>query len=286
MRRGRGDLKGMNIPFLSRPPSVAVVRLQGVIAPRANGLAGPTLSAAALDPVLERAFALKRLAAVVLAVNSPGGSPAQSSLIAARIRQLAGKKGVPVIACVEDAAASGGYWLACAADEIVADPTSIVGSIGVISSSFGFEEAIARLGVERRLVTAGADKSFMDPFRPVDPAQQERLRDLMAGLHAEFIGWVESRRGARLRPDSEPLFTGRFWTGRRALELGLVDRLGDLRGEVLSRFGEKARLVPLGARRPRLPWRLLSGASLDSSALVEGALTAVEARAAWNRVGL
>ncbi|SHI39932.1 signal peptide peptidase SppA [Roseomonas rosea] len=276
----------MNLPFLDRTPRVAVVRLQGVIAPRANGLAGPTLAAAALDPVLERAFGLKRLAGVMLAINSPGGSPAQSSLIAARIRQLAEKKKVPVIACVEDAAASGGYWLACAADEIIADPTSIIGSIGVISAGFGFEEAIARLGIERRLVTAGEDKSFLDPFRPADPAQQERLRALMEGLHREFIGWVESRRGSRLRPNAEPLFTGRFWTGRRALELGLVDGLGDLRGEVTRRFGEKARIIPLGARRPRLPWRLLSGVSLDPAAVVDGALTAVEARAAWNRIGL
>ncbi|WP_426956112.1 S49 family peptidase [Muricoccus radiodurans] len=275
----------MNLPFLSRPPAVAVVRLQGVIAPRANGLAGPTLSAAALDPVLERAFGLKRLAAVVLAVNSPGGSAAQSSLIGGRIRQLAEKKRVPVIACVEDAAASGGYWLACAADEIVADPTSIIGSIGVIAAGFGFEEAIARLGVERRLVTAGEDKSFLDPFRAPDPAQQERLRDLLAALHREFIAWVESRRGGRLRAE-EPLFTGRFWTGRRALELGLVDGLGDLRGEVIRRFGEKARVVPLGARRPRFPWRLLSGASFDPAASVDAALSAMEARAVWGRLGL
>ncbi|TPG57516.1 S49 family peptidase [Roseomonas nepalensis] len=280
----------MKFPFTDRTPRVAVVRLQGVIAPRANGLAGPTLSAAALDPVLERAFGLKRLAGVVLSINSPGGSPAQSSLIVARIRQLAGKKKVPVIACVEDAAASGGYWLACAADEIVADPTSIIGSIGVISSGFGFEEAIARLGIERRLVTAGEDKSFLDPFRPADPAQQERLRELMAGLHHEFIAWVESRRGERLRKEGEPLFSGRFWTGRRALDLGLVDRLGDLRGEVTRRFGEEARIVPLGARRPRLPWRLLSGASLAEgwtpAAAAEGALAAIEARTAWSRLGL
>ncbi|MFC0389529.1 S49 family peptidase [Muricoccus vinaceus] len=277
----------MKLSFLDRSPRIAVVRLQGLIAPRANGLAGPTLSAAALDPVLERAFGLKRLAAVVLSVNSPGGSPAQSSLIAARIRQLAGAKKVPVIACVEDAAASGGYWLACAADEIVADPTSIIGSIGVISSGFGFEEAIARLGIERRLVTAGEDKSFLDPFRPADPAQQERLRELMAGLHREFIEWVEQRRGGRLRKDGEPLFSGRFWTGRRALELGLVDRLGDLRGEVTRRFGEDAKIVPLGARRPRLPWRLLSGAEgWTPAGAAEGALAAIEARTAWSRLGL
>lgn len=280
----------MKLPFTDRSPRVAVVRLQGVIAPRANGLAGSTLSAAALDPVLERAFGLKRLGAVVLSINSPGGSPAQSSLIAARIRQLAEKKKVPVVACVEDAAASGGYWLACAADEIVADPTSIIGSIGVISSGFGFEEAISRLGIERRLVTAGEDKSFLDPFRSADPAQQERLRELIAGLHQEFIGWVEARRGSRLRKEGEPLFSGRFWTGRRALDLGLVDRLGDLRGEVTRRFGEEAKIIPMGARRPLLPWRLLSGAAPGGGwtpeGLAEGALAAVEARPAWSRLGL
>ncbi|WP_376098121.1 S49 family peptidase [Roseomonas sp. CCTCC AB2023176] len=285
----------MNLPFLSRPPIVAVVRMAGVIAPRAGGLAGPTLSAAALDPVLERAFGLKRLAGVALVINSPGGSAAQSSLIGARVRQLAEKKGVPVIAVVEDAAASGGYWLACAADEIVADPTSIIGSIGVISAGFGFEEAIARIGVERRLVTAGEDKSFLDPFRAPDAVQQERLRDLLAAMHREFIGWVESRRGDRLKKAEalgEPLFTGRFWIGRRALELGLVDRLGTLRDEVRRRFGEEAKIVPLGARRPRFPWRLLtagapSGLSLpDPAAWAEGALAAAEARAAWTRLGL
>ncbi len=275
----------MPIPFLSRPPLVAVVRLAGIIAPRAGGLAGPTLSAAALDPVLERAFSLKRLAGVVLAINSPGGSAAQSSLIATRIRELAEKNHTPVIACVEDAAASGGYWLACAADEIVADPTSILGSVGVISAGFGFEDAIARLGIERRVVTAGEDKSFLDPFRAPDPEQQERLRALLSALHREFVAWVESRRGPRLNPE-EPLFTGRFWTGRRAVELGLADRLGDLRGEVRRRFGEDARIVPLGARRPRFPWRLLTGAAADPAEWAAGALSAAEARTTWGRIGL
>jgi serine protease SohB len=264
----------MRIPFLDRRPTVALVRLQGLIAPRTAPF-GESLAIGPLAPVLERAFGLPRLAAVLLVVNSPGGSAAQSSLIAARIRRLAEKKQVPVIACVEDAAASGGYWLACAADEIVCDPASILGSIGVISAGFGFQDAIARLGVERRLRTAGAEKSFLDPFRPADPGDEARLAELLALLHEEFKAWVRSRRGDRLKAPEAELFTGRFWTGRRAVELGLADRLGDAKGEVERRFGETARLVPVGGRRPPLPLRLLRGAA-----------ALAEERAAWARLGL
>ncbi|KAA2214292.1 S49 family peptidase [Teichococcus oryzae] len=270
----------MQIPFLNRPPVVAVVRLSGVIAARGGlGPAPAGLNIDGIGPVLERAFALKRLAGVVLAINSPGGSPVQSSLIAGRIRQLADKNKVPVIACCEDAAASGGYWLACAADEVIADPSSIVGSIGVISAGFGVEGLAAKLGVERRLTTAGGQKSFLDPFRPVEPWQQERLEELLGALHAEFKGWVRDRRGSRLKAPEEALFTGRFWTGREALALGLVDGLGDARGEIRRRFGEKARIVPLGQRRPPLPLRLLRGA------MAEG-LAVAEERMAWARLGL
>jgi signal peptide peptidase SppA len=258
---------------------VAVVRLQGAIMARPGGLAAG-LNLAGIAPVLERAFALKRARAVFLVINSPGGSAVQSSLIAARIRALAEEKKLPVVACVEDAAASGGYWLACAADEIVADPGSILGSIGVIAQGFGFPEALAKLGVERRLRTAGEEKSFWDPFRPERPEDLARLDTLLAELHAEFRAWVLARRGDRLRAPAEELFTGRFWGGRRAVELGLADGLGDLHGEARRRYGEKVRLVWFGGRRRGLLARLLPGLSMQ--ALLAG----LEERALWQRLGL
>jgi signal peptide peptidase SppA len=270
------------LPFDSRP-RIALVRLQGLIASRVTPLASG-LNAASVGPLLERAFAIRRLAAVILAVNSPGGSAAQSSLIAQRVRRLAEAKKVPVIACVEDAAASGGYWIACAADEIVVDPASIVGSIGVISAGFGFQEAIARLGVERRVRTAGAEKSFLDPFRPEEPRDAERLADLLGALHEEFKAWVRGRRGGRLTAPEAELFTGRFWSGRRAVELGLADRIGEAESEARRRFGEKARLIPVGGRRSLLPWRRLPGAG--AAGVAEGLAAALEERAAWARLGL
>jgi len=270
----------MVFPLFDRRPRVALLRLSGLIAARAPApLGGATLSAAGLGPLLERAFGIRRLAAVVLVVNSPGGSPVQSSLIGNRIRALADEKQVPVIAVAEDAAASGGYWIACAADEIVADPASIVGSIGVISAGFGFADAIGRIGVERRIRTAGAEKSFLDPFRAESPAERERLDEMLAALHAEFTGWVKSRRGDRLKAPDEALFTGRFWTGRQALALGLVDGLGSAEGVIRDRFGEKVNILRLGQQRPPLWSRLLGG---GASAL----LHAAEERAAWARLGL
>ncbi|MFC3126880.1 S49 family peptidase [Pseudoroseomonas globiformis] len=266
---------------MNRAPRVALVRLSGIIAARGGGFppGGGGLNIQSLGPVLDRAFGLKRLQGVVLAINSPGGSPVQSSLIAQRIRQLAEKHKVPVVAVCEDAAASGGYWIACAADEIVADPSSIVGSIGVISASFGVEGLAEKLGIERRVNTAGGEKAFLDPFRPVEPWQQERLEELLGGLHAEFKGWVRGRRGSRLAAPEEELFTGRFWTGREALPLGLIDRLGDARGEIERRFGDKAQVVPLGAKKPPLPMRLLRGAMAEAE-------HRLEERSAWARIGL
>jgi len=268
----------MVIPFLSRRPRVVLLRLQGVIAARPGF--GGGISLAATGPLLDRAFAVRGAKAVFLEINSPGGSPVQSSLVAARIRRLAEEKKIPVIACVEDAAASGGYWIACAADEIVADPASILGSIGVIAAGFGFQEALARLGVERRVRTAGTEKSFLDPFQAETPADADRLRRLLEDLHAEFRAWVTARRGARLKGPPETLFTGAFWLARQALELGLCDRLGDAEGEARRRFGEKVRLVRIGGPRPSLLRRLLPGLS------AEAAVAALEERALWARLGL
>ena len=266
------------LSLFDRRPRIALVRLAGTIAARPGFGGGISLQSAA--PMLDRAFALRRLAAVFLAINSPGGSAVQSSLVAAHIRRLAEEKRVPVVACVEDAAASGGYWIACAADEIVVDPASILGSIGVIAAGFGFQEAIARLGVERRMHTAGTSKSFLDPFRPEQAEEVARLDTLLAELHGEFRGWVSTRRGDRLRLPEDELFSGRFWPGRRAVELGLADRLGDAAGEAKRRFGPKARLVPISGPRPPLLRRLLPGLS------AEAALTALEDRAAWSSLGL
>jgi signal peptide peptidase SppA len=267
-------------PFRARPPLIPLVRLEGLIAARAGAFGGMNLAGVA--PLLERAFAIKRAPAVFLAINSPGGSPVQSALIASRIRQLAEEKKKPVIAVCEDAAASGGYWIACAADEIVADPASILGSIGVVSSGFGFQEAIARLGVERRLRTAGTEKTLNDAFRPQRAEDTARLDALLEELHTEFKDWVRARRGARFQAPEAELFTGRFWAGRRALALGLCDGLGDAAGEARRRFGETARLLPIGPRRRRLPFSLLGG----GAALLGEAAILAEERAAWGRLGL
>jgi len=271
----------MKIPFLDRRPRVAVIRLQGLIAARPDPFGGG-ISAAGVAPLVERVFAMKRLQAVFLAINSPGGSPVQSSLVAQAIRRGAEKEKIPVIAVAEDAAASGGYWIACAADEIVCDPASILGSIGVVSASFGFHDAMARIGVERRLRTAGAEKSFLDPFRPQQPDDVARLEDLLGRLHEEFCAWVRGRRGARLKRPEGELFTGRFWTGREAVGLGLADGLGDVTSEARRRFGDDVQVLPVGRRRRPFPWRLLPGVEDAAGAIGH----AIEERAAWARLGL
>jgi signal peptide peptidase SppA len=265
------------------PPAIAVLRLAGPI-----GGFGPWrggLSLARLAPAIERAFRLPGLAAVALAVNSPGGAPAQSALIAGRIRDLAAEKKVPVLAFCEDVAASGGYWLACAADEIFCDPSSILGSIGVISAGFGFDELIQRIGVRRRLYTAGEKKSLLDPFRPESAEDEARLRAVQVEIHAEFIAWVKARRGPRLAADDATLFSGEFWTGRRAVALGLADGIGALRPTLRARFGEKVRLrlVPTERRGWMARFSPLGGAAPDWAG---EAIAAAEARALWSRYGV
>jgi len=267
-----------------RGPVVPVVRLSGVIA--ASGLLGSRgLSIESVAPLLNRAFGLRGAKAVALAVNSPGGSPVQSALIGQRIRLLAAEKGLKVIAFVEDVAASGGYWLACAADEIIVDPHSIVGSIGVISAGFGFQDLIARIGVERRIHTSGERKSMLDPFRSEKPQDVERLERLQAEIHDGFKDWVRQRRAGRLVDDDGLLFSGEFWTGRRGLELGLVDGLGELRSTLQARYGDKVHLPVIGPRR-RLLSRLGLGASSGIDAMGPGLLAAVEERLYWQRFGL
>jgi signal peptide peptidase SppA len=269
-------------------PVVSLVRLHGVITPTTGPVPRSVINSVSTEKVLERAFAPARLAAVALLVNSPGGSPTQSALVADRIRGLADEHDVPVLAFCEDVAASGGYWLACAADEIYAHPTSIVGSIGVISQSFGLEGLLQRIGVERRLYTAGEAKSRLDPFLPEKPEDVVWLRGLQGQLHELFRDWVVTRRGDRLASDVE-LFNGEVWTGARAAEVGLVDGLGTARAVLTERFPD-AELVPIEGRRPLLA-RLGIGAApaalkhAPADLLVQFA-QAAEIRATWARYGL
>lgn len=276
------------------PPQVAVVRLSGMIGPLSPLRGG--LNSAALAATLERAFGLRPLSAVALAINSPGGAATQSALIAMRIRQLADEKKVPVMAFVEDLAASGGYWLATSADEIYAMETSIVGSIGVVTAGFGFQELIRRIGIDRRLYTAGERKAMLDPFLAEKPEDVERLKALQREVHEAFKAQVRSRRAGKLKVPEEELFTGEFWSGRRALDLGLIDGIGDLRGTLRQRFGEKVRLRVVGGGRGWLRRRLrLSVPTGDDLAGEEPAwpadwasqlLASLEARALWSRYGL
>lgn len=265
-------------------PVVSLVRLHGVITAAAGPLPRSVINAAAVEKTLERAFAPEGLAAVALLVNSPGGSPTQSALVADRIRQLADEAQVPVLAFCEDVAASGGYWLACAADEIYAHATSLVGSIGVISQGFGLDGLIERFGVQRRLYTAGTSKSRLDPFLPEKPEDVEWLRGLQDELHGLFRGWVAERRGDRLKGGDE-LFTGEVWTGARALELGLVDGLGTPRTIIEERFPE-AELVPVEARKPLLARLGLAAPAAASTDLLLGLAQAADIRATWSRYGL
>lgn len=261
-------------------PTVAVLRLNGVIG-RHGGLRRGGLTLADLAGSIERAFKTPRVAAIALSINSPGGSPVQSALIASRIRALAAEKDLPVYAFCEDVAASGGYWLACAGDEIYADGASIIGSIGVVSAGFGFPALLEKMGVERRVHTAGTKKAILDPFQAEDPDDIAHLKDLQADIHEQFKTYVRDRRGDRLKAEEDKLFSGEFWTGSRSLTLGLVDGIGDLRTVMREKYGEKVRLNVVAERRGWLERRF--GLRV---AWTEELLNAVEARSLWARFGL
>ncbi|NKQ53414.1 S49 family peptidase [Amycolatopsis sp. K13G38] len=263
-----------------RTDVVAVVKLHGVITPTPSPLARGTINLAAVETALTRAFDHDRLKAVALLINSPGGAPTQSGLVAERIRQLAAKKpAVPVLAFCEDVAASGGYWLACAADEIYAHRTSLVGSIGVISGGFGFTGLLERFGIERRLHTAGENKSRLDPFSPEKPEDVEWLKKMHTQLHELFVDWVKQRRGGKLS-ESENLFSGDVWLGGKAVELGLVDGVGNLREVIAERFPS----AEITVAEPKKP--LLARLGLGAPAAASAMLDAVAHRAAWSRFGL
>ena len=262
------------LPFLKSSPRVAVVRMTGAI-----GAGGPlSLSDQSIGPVLEAAFQKGKPDAVAIEINSPGGSPVQSSLIGARIRRLADKRGIKVYAFVEDVAASGGYWLASAADEIWADPASIVGSVGVISASFGANDLLARQGIERRVHTAGTHKSFMDPFLPLKDQDVARLRGILDQMHQTFIDQVKAGRGTRLNGSDASLFNGDFWLAGRAHELGLIDGIGHLKPKMQEVFGDKVSFRRYGLKKP-----FLRRIGAD---IAQDALAAIEERASYARYGL
>jgi len=274
--------------FRSDIPVVPVVRFSGVI-----GVVTPLRPGVLLSTVartLERAFETPRARAVALVINSPGGSPSQSHLIYRRIRQLADEKHIPVLAFVEDVGASGGYMLACAADEIICDQYSIVGSIGVVGGTFGFTKLMDKLGIERRLYTAGDRKVMLDPFLPEKPDDVKRIKAIQKDIHENFIALVKARRGGKLNGSDKALFSGEFWTADKAIELGLADRMGDLRSTLRERFGEKVYTPLISAERSllgrRLPGVSFADAIVRYPGLADDLISALEVRAMWGRYGL
>src|ERR1700759_1492210 len=270
---------------------VPVVRLSGLIG--AVTPLRPGMSLAGVAKMLERAFSMRNAKAVALLINSPGGSPVQSRQIYLRIRQLAVEKKLPVLVFVEDVAASGGYMIACAGDEIFCDPSSILGSIGVVGGSFGMHELIKKIGVERRLYTAGEHKAMLDPFLPEDPEDVARLKKIQREIHALFISLVKQSRGTRLKGADDLLFTGEYWAGETAVSLGLADGIGDLRATLRARFGDKVSMpviAPASGMLSGLLGRRAPGAgSLDSPGSLTGLpdelISALETRAIWSRFG-
>ncbi|HLI99763.1 MAG TPA: S49 family peptidase [Bradyrhizobium sp.] len=279
------------IPERLRPGRavVPVVRLSGVIG--AVTPLRPGMSLSGVARTLERAFSVKHAKAVALVINSPGGSPVQSRQIYLRIRQLAEEKKLPVLVFVEDVAASGGYMIACAGDEIFCDPSSILGSIGVVGGSFGFQELIKKVGVERRLYTAGAHKAMLDPFLPENPEDVARLKALQREIHTIFIALVKQSRGSRLKGADETLFTGEYWAGETSVSLGLADAIGDLRSTLRARFGEKVAtpvIAPQSGMLAGLLGRRSAGtlaARENTANLPEEAISALETRAIWAKFG-
>jgi signal peptide peptidase SppA len=278
-RRFRGDI-----------PVVPVVQLSGVIGFSTPLKPGLTLAGVARQ--LDRAFGMSNARAVALVINSPGGSPAQSHLIYRRIRMLAAEKKLPVLAFTEDVAASGGYMIACAADEIICNPFSIIGSIGVVGGSFGFARLMEKVGIERRLYTSGEHKAMLDPFLPEKPDDVERLKAVQREIHQDFIALVKDSRGVRLTGPEKDLFSGEYWTGGKAIELGIADTIGDLRTTLRARFGDEVR-IPLvapersffGRPRPGIAANGLEGL-LQRVDLAEDIVSALEARTMWARYGL
>lgn len=278
--------------WFAEGPVIPVLRLTGPIGAVTPLRPGITLGSTAT--AIERAFSFKNAPAVALLINSPGGSPVQSRLIYQRIRSLAKEKSVKVFVFTEDVAASGGYLIALAGDEIYADSSSIVGSIGVISAGFGLHKAIEKIGVDRRVYTSGEKKMMLDPFQPEDSEDVARLKRIQAIVHQDFIDLVRERRGKNIEAAGDELFTGEFWTGRQAVELGLIDGLSDVRTKMRELYGEDVRLKLVSQERGLFFRRsrgvgIWPGGSLDpisTPGFADDLISALEARALWSRFGL
>lgn len=266
-------------------PLVSVVKLNGAIG-MSSGIGRRSLNMASLEMPLRRAFGKRGVSAVALQINSPGGSPVQSALIAGRIRQLSEEKDIPVYAFTEDVAASGGYWLACSADEIYADPMSIVGSVGVIAATFGFPDLLEKIGVERRVYAQGDNKSMLDPFKAENPDDVKRLLELQKDIHGQFKAYVKARRGDKLKGADKTLFNGEVWTGERAIKKGLVDGLGEMRSVMREKLGEKVRFMPVQRQGGWLQRRLGGADMLVGHNWTGDLIAAAEERALWARFGL
>lgn len=279
-------------PFHTKGTFIPVLRLSGTIGAATPLRQGLTISACA--NAIERAFSFKSAPAVAIQINSPGGSPVQSRLIYERIRALATEKSKKVFAFAEDVAASGGYMLACAADEIYADASSLVGSIGVVSAGFGFTDLIHKIGVERRVYTSGENKFQLDPFKPEVPDEVSRLKRIQEIVHQDFIALVKESRGQRIAPAGDNLFTGEFWSGRQALELGLIDGIMDIRTKMRALYGEDVRLKVISSERGLLRWRAGGAIKVSSGeygvsfaqGFADDLISALEERALWARFGL
>jgi signal peptide peptidase SppA len=272
---------------------VPVLRMGGTIG--AVTPLRPGISLATMAGSIQRAFSMKGAKAVAIQINSPGGSPVQSMLIYKRIRDLAEEKDLPVYVFTEDVAASGGYLIALAGDEIYVDASSIVGSIGVVSSGFGFDKAIKRLGIERRVYTAGEQKVSLDPFQPEKAADVAHLKELQADVHETFVDLVKDRRGRRIDKAGDKLFTGEFWSGKRAVGLGLVDGISDLRSKMREMLGKDVRLKLVAPKKSLFGRRLrgvlaradqASDSEFTTPSLADDLISAIEARALWSRFGL
>jgi len=266
--------------FFSKSITIPALRLTGVIGQA--GFMRSGLSLTSLDKLINKLFSDKKAPAIALIINSPGGSPTQSSLIAKKITDLAKKKNKKILAFVEDVAASGGYWLACTADEIYLDQNSIVGSIGVISPGFGFVDLIKKIGIERRVYTSGKSKSFLDPFKEEKTEDIERLKKIQEQIHDNFISYVKSRRGKKLNENNlEEIFSGLFWVGQKGIDLGLADGLGSINEIIENKFGKKAKIKIIDQKKSFLQ-RRFSSSLIDSDAVLQK----IEEKALWSRYGL